>query len=313
MAEARIFQDEFNCPVCLDLLRDPVTIPCGHSYCKSCITGCWNQEDQRGVYSCPQCRQTHSPRPTLGKNTILAEMVEKLKKIKLPADCYAGPGDVQCDVCTGRKYKAVKSCMACLNSYCQSHLEQHEDLFKGKKHNLMDATAQLQEMVCRKHDKIKEVFCLTDNKCICVLCTMDEHKNHNTVSAAAQRAEKQKHLKGLKRKFQQRIKQGEKDLQKLRDAVKSYKCSAQAAVNYSEKIFNELISSIMRRRSEVTLLIRGQEKAAVDHAERLIFQVNEETKTLKESDAELEKLSHIQNHIHFLQLRYPTLFPETAS
>ncbi len=190
MAEARFSQDEFLCPVCLDLLKDPVTIPCGHSYCKSCITDCWNEEDEMRVYSCPQCRQTFSPRPALARNTILAEMVEKLKKTKLSADCDAGAGDVPCDVCTGRKYKAVKSCLVCLNSYCQNHLEQHESWFKGKRHNLTEATGRLQEMICQKHEKLLEVFCRTDQKCICVLC-MDEHKNHNTVSAAAQRTEKQ--------------------------------------------------------------------------------------------------------------------------
>ncbi len=187
MAEARFSQDELTCPVCLDLLKDPVSIQCGHSYCKSCITGFWDQEDQKRVYSCPQCRQTFSPRPALARNTMLAELVMKLKKTKLSADCYAGAGDVQCDVCTGRKYKAVKSCLVCLNSYCQSHLEQHESFFKGKKHNLIDATGQLQEMICQKHKKLFEVFCLTDQKCICVLCMMDEHKNHDTVP---QRTEK---------------------------------------------------------------------------------------------------------------------------
>ncbi|KAL0163650.1 hypothetical protein M9458_039403, partial [Cirrhinus mrigala] len=95
MAEARFSQDEFMCSVCLDLLKDPVTIQCGHSYCKSCITDCW---DQMRVYS---------SRPALARNTMLTEVVEKMKKTKLPADCYAGAGDVQCDICTGRKYKAV--------------------------------------------------------------------------------------------------------------------------------------------------------------------------------------------------------------
>ncbi len=179
------------CSVCQDRLKDPVTIPCGHSYCKSCITVRWDQEDQMRVYSCPQCRQTFSPRPALAGDTMLAEVVEKLKKRKRPADCDAGARDVQCDVCTGRKYKAVKSCLMCLNSYCQHHLEQHESWFEGKRHNLTDATGRLQEMICQKHDKILEVFCLTDQKCICVLCTMDEHKNHDTVLAATQRTEKQ--------------------------------------------------------------------------------------------------------------------------
>ncbi|XP_043081904.1 E3 ubiquitin-protein ligase TRIM39-like [Puntigrus tetrazona] len=191
MAEVTFSQDEFTCPVCLDLLMDPVTIQCGHSYCKSCITGFWNDEDQNKVYSCPQCRQTFSPRPALAINTMLAELVEKLKKTKLSADCDAGAGDVQCDVCTGRKYRAVKSCLMCLESYCQTHFERHEEFHSRKPHKVTEATERLQEMICQKHEKILEVFCRTDQKCICVLCTMDEHKNHDTVSAADQRTEKQ--------------------------------------------------------------------------------------------------------------------------
>ncbi|ROJ38764.1 E3 ubiquitin/ISG15 ligase TRIM25 [Anabarilius grahami] len=302
MTEARISQDEFMCPVCLDLLKDPVTIPCGHSYCKSCITGCWDQEDQMRVYSCPQCRQTFSPRPALAKNTILAEVVEKLKKIKLPADCYAGAGDVQCDVCTGRKHKAVKSCLVCLESYCQNHLEQHESLFKGKRHNLTEATGRLQEMICPKHDKILEVFCRTDQKCICVLCTMDEHKNHNTVSAAAQRTEKQHQLKETQRLLQQRIQQREKDLQQLREDVESHKRSAQTPVEDSERIFTELIRSIERSRSEATQRIRDQEKTAVSRAEGRLERLEQEINDLRRRDAELEQLSHTQDHIHFLQV-----------
>ncbi len=191
MAGARVFQDEFMCSVCLDLLKDPVTIQCGHSFCKSCITDCWDQEDQKRVYSCPQCRQTFSPRPALARNTMLAEVVEKLKKTKLSADCDAGAGDVQCDVCTGRKSKAVKSCLVCLESYCQTHFERHEEFHCRKPHKVTDATGRLQEMICQKHEKLLEVFCRTDQKCICMLCTIIEHKNHDIVPAAEQRTEKQ--------------------------------------------------------------------------------------------------------------------------
>ncbi|XP_050954583.1 tripartite motif-containing protein 16-like [Labeo rohita] len=301
MAEARFCQDELTCPVCLDLLKDPVTIQCGHSYCKSCITGCWDQEDQMRVYSCPQCRQTFSPRPALATSTMLTELVEKLKKLKLPADCDAGNGDVQCDVCTGTKYKAVKSCLMCLNSYCQNHLEEHESWFKGKRHNLTDATGRLQEMICQKHEKLLEVFCRTDQKCICVLCTMDEHKNHDTVSAAAQRTEKQKQLKETQKTFQQRIQQREKDLQQLREVVESHKRSAQTAVEDSERIFTELIRSIERSRSELIRLIRDQEKRAVSRAEGRLERLEQEINDLRRRDAELEQLSHTQDHIQFLQ------------
>ncbi|XDV27895.1 hypothetical protein PO909_031344 [Leuciscus waleckii] len=306
MADASIVcsRDTFNCSICLDLLKDPVAIPCGHSYCMICITGCWDQDDQKGVYSCPQCRQSFTTRPVLGKNTMLAEVVEKLKKTKLqarPAQCYTESGDVECDVCTGDKNKAIKSCLVCLNSYCKNHLEQHESLFKSKRHNLMDATERLQEMICPQHEKLLEIYCRTDQTCICYLCMVDKHKNHNTVSAAAERTVKQRKLCEMQRKYQQRIQERQKELEELREAVESHKRSAQAAVEDSERIFTELIRSIERSRSEVTQLIRDQEKTAVSRAEEQLERLEQEIEDLRRRDTELEQLSHTDDHIHFLQ------------
>lgn len=109
----------------------------------------------------------------LGKNEVLVEILEKLIKPKLqtvvPAQYYAGPGDLECDICTGRKCKAVKSCLVCLESYCQTHLEQHEEFHSGKRHKITDAIGQLQEMICHEHDTLLEVYCRTDQQCICVL------------------------------------------------------------------------------------------------------------------------------------------------
>ncbi|XP_036389122.1 tripartite motif-containing protein 16-like [Megalops cyprinoides] len=305
--------DQFTCPICLDLLKDPVAIPCGHSYCMACIKGCWDQDDHAGVYSCPQCRETFTPRPVLRRNTILAEVVEKLKKTGLqaapPPHCYTGPGDVACDFCTGRKLKAVKSCLVCLASYCQTHLQPHYESPAFKKHKLVQATGNLQEKICSHHDKVLEIYCRTDQQCICYLCTMDEHRGHDTVSAAAERTEKQNLVGATQRKFQQRIQEREKELQDLRKAVESLTRSAQAAVEDSERIFTELIRSIERRRSEVKQLIRDQEKAAVSRAERLLEQLEQEIAELRRRDAEMEQLSHTEDHIHFLQSRQSICAP----
>ncbi|KAG9333035.1 hypothetical protein JZ751_013912, partial [Albula glossodonta] len=307
MAEASIsvLQDQFSCSICLDLLKDPVTIPCGHSYCMGCMKGCWDQDDHTGAYSCPQCRQTFTPRPVLRRNTMMVDMMENLKKMGLqatpPAHCYAGPGDVACDVCTGRKLKAVKSCLGCLASYCETHLKLHNELHPGNTHNLINATGNLQKNICSQHKKLLEVYCRTDQQCICYLCTMDEHKGHDTLSAAAERTEKQKELGETQRKFQQTIQEREKELQDLRQAVQSLTRSAQAAVEDSERIFTELIRSIERRRSEVKELIRDQEKAAVSRAKRHLKRLEQEIAELRRRDAELEQLSHTEDHIHFLQ------------
>ncbi|KAJ7984596.1 hypothetical protein DPEC_G00356420 [Dallia pectoralis] len=257
--------DSMSCSICLDLLKDPVTIPCGHSYCMGCIKNCFDQEDVKGIYSCPQCRQTFTPRPVLNRNTILSELVENLKKTKLqsspPDNLYAGPGDVECDFCIGRKLKAVKSCLVCLASYCETHLQPHYESPAFKKHKLVQASPQLQEKICSHHDKLLEVFCRTDQQCICYLCTMDEHKGHDTVSAAAEKTEKLKRLGEKRQKCQMRIQEREKEIQKLRKAVDSVKHSAQAAVEDSDRIFTEFICFIEKRHYELKELIRDQEEA----------------------------------------------------
>ncbi|XP_069043963.1 E3 ubiquitin-protein ligase TRIM39-like [Lepisosteus oculatus] len=292
-------QDQFSCSVCLDLLKDPVTLLCGHSYCMGCIKNCWDQEDQTGIYSCPQCRQTFTPRPDLHRNTILAEVVEKLKET--PAHSPAGPGDVLCDVCTGRKRGAVKSCLVCLASYCQTHLQPHYESPAFKRHKMVEATGQLQEKICSTHDKLLEVYCRTDQKCVCYLCVMDEHRGHDTVSAASGRTEKQKQLGETQTQTQQRLQEREKKLQELRQAVESLRSSAHTAVQDTDRIFTELICSIERTHSEVTQLIRAQERAAVSQAEGLLERLEKEIAELKRRDSELNQLSHTEDHIHFLQ------------
>ncbi|XP_074480442.1 E3 ubiquitin/ISG15 ligase TRIM25-like [Sebastes fasciatus] len=318
MAQQGYQADEvkFSCSICLDLLKDPVTIPCGHNYCMSCIKTHWDGEDQKINHSCPQCRQTFTPRPALGKNTMLAELVEEVKKTGLqtaPADHrYAGPGDVACDVCTGRKLKAFKSCLVCLASYCEQHLQPHYESPAFKKHKLVDASVKLRENICSRHDEVMKIFCRTDQQCICYLCSMDEHKGHDNVSGAAERTEKQKELGENRQKLQQRIQDREKDVKVLQEDTRTINHSADKAVEDSEKIFTELIRLMEKRSSDVKQKIRSQQKTEVSRVKELQKKLQQEIAELKRRDAELEHLSRTDDHTQFLS-KYPSLSKLTGS
>ncbi|XP_060951523.1 tripartite motif-containing protein 16-like [Limanda limanda] len=314
--ENQLDRERFCCSICVDLLKDPVTTGCGHSYCKSCINTHWDNEEERGSYSCPQCSQSFTPRPVLETNTMLAASLEELKKTGLqaaPADhCYAGPEDVACDVCTGRKLKALKSCLNCLASYCEKHLQPHLQSAALKKHKLVEPLENLQENICSLHDEVMKMFCRTDQQCICDLCSVEEHKDHDTVSAAAERTERQREL-GLRRQtIHQRVQDTEKDVKLLQQEEEAINGSADKAVKHSEKIFTELSRLLDKRSSDVKQQIRSQQETEVSRVRELQERLEQEITELKRKDHELKQLSDTEDHNQHLH-NYPSLSPLSES
>ncbi|XP_068443784.1 E3 ubiquitin-protein ligase TRIM47-like [Clinocottus analis] len=303
-------RDQFCCSVCLDLLKEPVAVPCGHSYCRRCIEDCWDheeEEEKKGQSSCPQCRESFSPRPLLKRNTMLAQVVEKLKKSGTqqpspPPPARAGPEDVVCDFCCGTgPAKATMSCLTCLASFCPAHLEPHRTVPVLKKHQLVSVTIPLQEKMCEKHNKLMEVYCRTDRKCICHLCVIDEHKGHETISVSRQKAATEKHLVSSQKEVQARVEQRQRELRALLQAEENVKGCAQTAMKDCDDIFAGIISAAQRRGVEVKQLIGSQEKTAVAQAKQLRLHLEEEISKLKRRDAELEQLLHVDDHIHMIQ------------
>ncbi|GAA6218445.1 tripartite motif-containing protein 16-like [Lates japonicus] len=300
--------DYFSCSLCQNLLRDPVAIPCGHSFCMDCISGYWNEADYTGIYICPQCKITFTQRPVLRPNATLSMVAEKIKKSGLnlnlnssQGNIYAGPSDVPCDFCTGKKLKAVKSCLNCLASYCEKHLKPHYESATFKRHKLVDELGNLDRKICPQHQKSLELFCRTDQMCICAICTVSEHRGHDIVSAEAERGEKQKLLGVSQAEIRQKCQERVKELEELKTAVDSLKNSAQRAMVESQKMFEDMIRSIERMRSEVTKLIGINEKAAFNQAEALIERLEQEIDELKKKESGLKQLYSTDDHIHFLQ------------
>lgn len=70
----------------------------------------------------------------------------------------------------------------------------------------------------------------------------------------------------------------------------------------SQKMFEDMIRSIERMRSEVTKLIGINEKAAFNQAEALIERLEQEIDELKKKESGLKQLYSTEDHIHFLQV-----------
>ncbi|XP_014829246.1 PREDICTED: tripartite motif-containing protein 16-like, partial [Poecilia mexicana] len=200
----------------------------------------------------------------------------------------------------------VKSCLVCLVSYCENHLKHHYDVPGLKKHKLVNPSKNLQQNICSRHDEVMKIFCRTDQQCICYLCLMEEHKNHETVPAAAERDEKQKELQESRQQIHQRIQDQKEDVKLLQQEVEAINVSADKAVEDSEKIFTELIRLLQKRSSEVKQQIRSQQETEVSRVKDVQEKLEQEITELKRKDAELEQLSHTEDHTQFL-LNYPSL------
>ncbi|XP_053356849.1 E3 ubiquitin-protein ligase TRIM35-like [Clarias gariepinus] len=69
-------EDDFSCPVCCDIFREPLLLTCSHSICKSCLHTFWQQ---RGAPECPICRGVSStPEPPV--NIVLHNMCQAVLK-----------------------------------------------------------------------------------------------------------------------------------------------------------------------------------------------------------------------------------------
>ncbi|NWI03231.1 TRI65 protein, partial [Tichodroma muraria] len=74
-------EEKLVCSICLELFRVPVTLPCGHNFCKRCISDHWDKQKQAPAgtdasYTCPECRRGFERCPELGKNVTLHSVVE---------------------------------------------------------------------------------------------------------------------------------------------------------------------------------------------------------------------------------------------
>ncbi|XP_006875753.1 PREDICTED: E3 ubiquitin-protein ligase TRIM31-like [Chrysochloris asiatica] len=72
-------QEEMICPICSDILQDPVTIDCGHNFCHGCIIK--NVGPSDGLLICPLCKKSVR-KDMLMPNWLLMNLVEKIQTIR---------------------------------------------------------------------------------------------------------------------------------------------------------------------------------------------------------------------------------------
>uniref|UniRef100_A0A3Q2PUP1 E3 ubiquitin-protein ligase TRIM21-like n=1 Tax=Fundulus heteroclitus TaxID=8078 RepID=A0A3Q2PUP1_FUNHE len=299
-------EHQFLCSICLDVFTDPVSTPCGHNFCKICITRYW---EVNVPYNCPMCKELFTSRPQLRVNTFIKEMVAQFRhegqqeatSSSSSEQQATKPGDVPCDVCTGTKLKAVKSCLVCLLSYCQTHLEPHLTTPGLKKHQLMEPVENLEDRICPLHDKPLELFCKTDQTCVCSLCPVLDHRDHEIVPLRKESEGKKVELRKTEAEVQKMIQKRRVKIQEIKESVKIGKDAAEREKAEGVQVFTALKESAERALEELLKEIEDKQKAAEKQAEDVVKDLEQEIFELTKRISEVEQLSQSEDHLSILQ------------
>ncbi|XP_067353126.1 E3 ubiquitin-protein ligase TRIM21-like [Channa argus] len=303
-ASCLLSEDQFLCSICLDVLTDPVSTPCGHNFCKNCITQHWDINDQ---CQCPMCKAIFTRRPDLRVNTLISKTVSpfrheaELKRSSSSEQQVVKPGEVTCDVCTGTKLKALKSCLVCLVSYCETHLEPHLTASGLKRHQLMDPVENLEDRMCREHDKPLELFCKTDHTCVCMLCSVLDHETHEFVPLKEEYEGKKAELDKTEAEIQQMIQKRRMKIQEIKRTVQISKEGADRETAEGVQVFTALKESVVRGLNQLIKETEDKHKATEKQAEDSIKELEQEISELMKRSSEVEQLSRSEDHLHLLQ------------
>lgn len=110
-APLRSLEEEVTCSICLDYLRDPVTIDCGHVFCRSCTGDIRPISGSRPV--CPLCKKPFK-KENIRPVWQLASLVENIERLKV--DSGRQPGEL------AREPQDIKLCerhQEKLHYYCE--------------------------------------------------------------------------------------------------------------------------------------------------------------------------------------------------
>ncbi|XP_069619356.1 E3 ubiquitin/ISG15 ligase TRIM25-like [Ranitomeya imitator] len=291
-----ILRDELLCSICLSTFKDPVTLKCGHNFCRVCIGRVLDTQDESGVYSCPECREEFQERPTLMRNINLHNVAERFLTTQQEREEITG---ICCTYCVDSPVPAVRSCLHCEASLCDKHLRSHS---KSAEHVLSDPSTSLEKRKCSVHKKILEYYCTEDAASICVSCCLiGKHNGHKMESLDEASGKKKKKLRNVLQKLITKRKETEERVRSLEEHRRK---AQEKAAGEAERV-SALCTDIRRRvddlEKKVLSEISRQEKEESLSLSARIHQLEIKKDELSRKMRHIEELCNMTDPLTVLQ------------
>ncbi|XP_039415701.1 E3 ubiquitin-protein ligase Midline-1-like isoform X6 [Corvus cornix cornix] len=259
---------ELTCPICLGLYRDPVSLNCGHSFCRQCIKNMLGaQQHSQGPYTCPMCRIHLGPTVELQNNFQLGNIVEAFQASasKRQEDEGSEKGKtrvVPCEYCLDGFQEAVKTCVVCNVSLCQAHLSKHNAKASQQEHILVEVGAgEAEERRCPEHGKLLECYCQEEEKCICVLCSIaGAHKGHEVITMKEERDKQLVKLPGTMTELQDSKSDLDTALEELQKCENQIKTNTKAVTSQLEAQLKDMRTQLVQKEKKILRCIKTIEE-----------------------------------------------------
>ncbi|XP_012822132.1 E3 ubiquitin/ISG15 ligase TRIM25-like [Xenopus tropicalis] len=251
-------RDELSCSICLSIYTDPVSLPCGHNFCRGCIGGVLSIQEGSGRYSCPECRAEYQERPALYRNRALGNIAERFR----PTETEPGETGIFCTYCLLSPVPAAKSCLHCEASLCDTHLRGH---CQSAEHVLTEPTASFMGRKCSVHNEPLKYHCCEDSACICASCCLaGGHRGHRVELLSEASEKKKEKLRKVLEKLSPEREETERGAQRLQECRREV---AEVAAGETERVTalfrgireelealeKRLLSDISRQKEELCL------------------------------------------------------------
>ncbi|KAI4894606.1 hypothetical protein NFI96_012466, partial [Prochilodus magdalenae] len=309
-------EEQFTCSICLDVFNNPVSTPCGHSFCLACITSYWDTRTKNCI--CPLCKEAFRKRPDLHINHTLKEITEQFKRMaetsggtavnpQAPAASEqrpAGPprpGELPGGLLTEMKSRFRASSSGNLLATPPSYeANQRRSSTSGV------SAGGPTGPTCVKHGLCLDMFCRNEQTCVCAMCVEGEHYGHSVIPAKREMNIKKSQLGIVETELQGLITAREKKIEEIQTSLIDIQANAQQEAEVTVSMFRALLSAMERCQSELLEVVQMGRMAAELRSQALIRDLQQEIAELRKRSGAITQLTQSTDYISFFKT-YPFL------
>ncbi|XP_061858904.1 E3 ubiquitin/ISG15 ligase TRIM25 isoform X2 [Colius striatus] len=288
-------EDELSCPICLSLYKNPVSLSCGHSFCKLCIQKALGaQQQSKTPYFCPMCKLQLGPVLELQKNFKLCSIVEAFLATTSKGQQGEGSAEgkkevVPCDYCLDQSQPAVKTCLNCNASLCEAHLSKHNAKAPQQDHVLVEVGSgrSAEGRWCQEHSRPLECYCQNEEQFICMLCSIAGcHKGHDIITLKEAHEKQLALLSDKVTWLQERSRALAGILEDLLENEDQIKTNTRTVTSQLKKLFEEIKTEMIQKEKKILSDIQMNERKQLEE----IAKAKDTTKQLR-----VEVSQHLQS------------------